>query len=48
MLRFFRKAAIELRTIALTTSHGADDLRRIASEIEADLKRRGKPLCKGS
>ena len=40
-LRFFRKAAIELRTIASTTSHGADDLRRIASEIEADLERRG-------
>jgi hypothetical protein len=34
-LRFLRKAVIELRTIALTTPHGSEELRRIASQIEA-------------
>ena len=35
-LRFLRKAVIELRTIALTTPHGSEELQRIASQIEAD------------
>ena len=35
-LLFLRKAVIELRTIALTTPHGTEELRRIASQIEAD------------
>jgi hypothetical protein len=35
-LRFRRKAVIELRTIALATPHGGEELERIASEIEAD------------
>jgi len=46
-LRFLRKAVIELRTIALTTPHGREELRRIASQIEADandLERRANVL----
>src|ERR1700746_3989266 len=36
-LRFLRRVVIELRTIALTTTPpGSEELRRIASEIEAD------------
>ena len=46
-LRFLRKAVIELRTIALTTPHGSEELQRIASQIEADandLERRANVL----
>ncbi len=47
-LRFLRKAVIELRTIALTTTpHASEELRRIASQIEADandLERRANVL----
>ena len=46
-LRFLRKAVIELRTIALTTPHGGEELQRIASQMEADandLERRAKAL----
>jgi len=46
-LRFLRKTVIELRTIALTTPHGSEELRRIASQIEADandLERRANVL----
>jgi len=46
-LRFLRKAVIEFRTIALTTPHGSEELRRIASQIEADandLERRANVL----
>ena len=46
-LLFLRKAVIELRTIALTTLHGTEELRRIASQIEADandLERRANVL----
>ena len=49
-LLFLRKAVIELRTIALTTLHGTEELRRIASQIEADandLERRAKPFSNG-
>ena len=49
-LLFLRKAVIELRTIALTTLHGTEELRRIASQIEADandLERRGKSFSNG-
>jgi len=49
-LRFLRKAVIELRTIALTTLHGTEELRRIASQIEADandLERRAKSFSNG-
>ena len=31
-LLFLRKAVIELRTIALTTPHGSEELRRIAQK----------------
>jgi hypothetical protein len=46
-LRFLRKTVIELRTIASTTPDVSNDLRRIASELEADaddLERRAKAL----
>ena len=49
-LLFLRKAVIELRTIALTTLHGTEELRRIASQIEADandLERRAKSFSYG-
>ena len=49
-LLFLRKAVIELRTIALTTPHGTEELRRIASQIEADandLERRAKSFSNG-